>query len=53
MRLTNQAAELPIAVNKPLALYVRDSPDRDPRKIAADRWKLGADGKSVDMPGGY
>jgi hypothetical protein len=43
----------PIAVGKPLALYVRDSGDRPSRKIADDKWKLAADGKSVEMAGGF
>ncbi len=43
----------PIAVAKPLALYVRDSGDLPARKIAADKWKLAADGKSVEMASGF
>ena len=30
----------PIAVARPLALYVRDSGDRPSRKIDAGKWKL-------------
>src|SRR5437763_786322 len=43
----------PIPVAKALALYVRDSGDLPSRKIASDQWKLGVDGKSVDMPAGF
>jgi hypothetical protein len=43
----------PIAVGKALALYVRDSGDRPARAIPADKWKLAADGRSVDMASGF
>src|SRR4051794_9292371 len=43
----------PIPVARPLALYVRDSGDRPSRKIAADKWKLSADGRSVEMAAGF
>ena len=43
----------PIGVARPLALYVRDSGDLPARTIAPDKWKLAANGKSVEMPGGF
>jgi hypothetical protein len=43
----------PIAVGKALALYVRDSGDLPSRRIAADKWKLAADGKAVEMANGF
>src|SRR4051812_1799430 len=43
----------PIAVARPLALYVRDSGDRPSRKIDAGKWKLAADGRSVEMAAGF
>jgi hypothetical protein len=44
---------MPIVVGKALGLYVRDSGDLPARKIAADKWKVGADGKSVEMASGF
>lgn len=43
----------PVPVGKPLALYVRDSGDRPSRKIDASKWKLAADGRSVEMASGF
>lgn len=43
----------PVAVAKALALYVRESGDRPARQIGADKWKLAADGKSVEMASGF
>ena len=53
MPLPNRPAEAAIAVEKALALYVREAPEAAARKIPADRWSLGADGKTVEMPGGF
>ena len=47
------ASWTPVAVSKPLALYVRDSGDSPSRSIPADKWKLAADAKSVEMPAGF
>jgi hypothetical protein len=43
----------PVQVARPLALYVRDSGDLPAHIIAGDKWKLGADGKSVEMAAGF
>jgi hypothetical protein len=43
----------PIPVGKPLAMYVRDSGDLPSKKIDAAKWKLAADGKSVELSGGF
>src|SRR5689334_6710933 len=43
----------PVPVARPLALYVRDSGDLPSRKIASDKWKLSADGRSVEMSSGF
>ena len=45
--------QVPVAVSKPVALYVRDAADRPARQIPAERWKLSADGKAVEMPSGF
>ena len=45
--------EDPIGVAKALALYVRDAADHPAREIPGDRWKLSADGKSVEMQVGF
>jgi hypothetical protein len=43
----------PIPVARAVAMYIRDSGDRPSRKIDADKWKLTADGKSVEMAAGF
>src|SRR3954471_17531527 len=43
----------PIPVARALAMYVRDSGDRPARRIDADKGKLPADGKSVEMSAGF
>jgi Alpha/beta hydrolase domain len=44
---------IPVAVAKPLALYVRQAADRPAQSIPAGQWHLGADGASVEMPAGF
>ena len=41
-----------IPVARPVALYVGDSAGRR-KPVPAAQWHLGADGKSVEMPGGF
>jgi hypothetical protein len=43
----------PIAVNKAIALYVRESGDKPARKIDPGKWQLSADGKAVAMASGF
>jgi Alpha/beta hydrolase domain len=43
----------PVAVAKAIALYVRPSADVAPKSIAADRWHLGPQGRTVEMPSGF
>lgn len=43
----------PVPVGKPLALYVRDSGDSPAHRIDASKWKLAADGRSVEMASGF
>ncbi len=45
--------QVPIAVAKPLALYIRDSASAPARQIASDKWKLSAAGTAVEMPAGF
>ena len=52
MPLADRTQE-PIAVAKPVALYVRDAADHPARQIPGGRWKLSADGRSVDMQTGF
>jgi hypothetical protein len=42
-----------IPVGKSVALYVRSGSDEVPRQISADKYALAADGRSIDMPGGF
>ncbi len=44
---------VPIAVAKPLALYVRSAADAPARSIPVGRWQLAADGASVEMASGF
>jgi hypothetical protein len=43
----------PIPVSKPLALYVRQGTDAAPKQLPAASWTVGADGRSVEMHGGF
>lgn len=52
MKLAN-LAEVPIAVDKPIALYMLDRTDNAPAAIARDRWNLAANGESVEMAAGF
>jgi hypothetical protein len=42
-----------IPVSKALALYVRQGTDSAPKQIPSASWTLGADGRSVEMHGGF
>jgi hypothetical protein len=42
-----------IPVRQAIALYVRAGSETAPRQIAADKYALGKDGRSVEMPGGF
>jgi hypothetical protein len=42
-----------IPVSKPLALYVRQGTDGAPKQVPSASWTLGADGRSVEMHGGF
>ncbi len=46
-------AQVAIPVRKPIALYVRSGTEEAPRRISADRYRLRADGRSLEMPGGF
>jgi hypothetical protein len=43
----------PVPVGKAIALFVRDSGDKPLRPIDAGKWKLAADGRSVEMKSGF
>ena len=43
----------PVPAARAVGLYVRDSGDLPTRKIAPDKWKLGPEGKTVEMPAGF
>jgi hypothetical protein len=45
--------QVPIAVAKPIALYVLDAADHPARQIPAAQWKVGAGGQTVEMPSGF
>jgi hypothetical protein len=42
-----------IPVAKAIALYVRSGTESAPRRIPAEKYSLGADGHSVEMPSGF
>jgi hypothetical protein len=42
-----------IPVSKPLALYVRQGTDSAPKQVPAASWTVGAEGRSVEMHGGF
>jgi hypothetical protein len=52
MNLGDRAQE-PIAVDKAVGLYVRESVEAAPREIAHEKWTLSADQRSLEMPGGF
>ena len=43
----------PVPIAKAVALYERPNADVAPKRIAADRWSLSNDGRSVEMPAGF
>ncbi len=42
-----------IQIGEPVALYVRAGAEAAPRRIPAGNYKLGADGRSIEMPNGF
>lgn len=52
MKLAN-LAETPIAVGRPIALYVLDRTDGQPGAIAPTEWELSATGESIEMAAGF